>query len=137
MHEPRCSARGAKLIHPNLHRVNPNSSFTSVQTPSGPRLVLGPRLITQTLYGGELLSLPEGNYARLVVSDAGTGMDADTRAMSFMAFWTTRAVGKGSWSRSLYGVLNRQQKRRLAVGGIRTSGRNDRRRPGPWFGIGR
>jgi len=51
---------------------------------------------SESLYGGELLTMPEGNYVRLVVGDTGMGMDAATRAMIFMPFWTTKAVGNGT-----------------------------------------
>jgi two-component system, cell cycle sensor histidine kinase and response regulator CckA len=37
-----------------------------------------------------------GQYARLVVSDTGHGMDAHTKAHLFEAFFTTKAVGQGT-----------------------------------------
>jgi len=40
--------------------------------------------------------LPPGAYVRLVVRDAGEGMDAETRAHAFEPFFTTKTGGRGT-----------------------------------------
>ena len=44
----------------------------------------------------KLADLASGPYARLTVSDTGSGMDADTLAQIFDPFFTTKAVGEGT-----------------------------------------
>ena len=45
--------------------------------------------------GNEHLSLPEGDYVRLTVSDTGCGMSDETRARIFDQFFTTKSTGRG------------------------------------------
>ncbi len=42
------------------------------------------------------ISLPPGNYIRLVVSDTGHGMDDETREKIFDPYFTTKEVGEGT-----------------------------------------
>jgi CheY-like chemotaxis protein len=46
--------------------------------------------------GEPLAGLSPGSYARLSVSDSGTGMDADTRTHIFEPFFSTKEPGKGT-----------------------------------------
>jgi signal transduction histidine kinase/CheY-like chemotaxis protein len=44
----------------------------------------------------ERLSIPEGNYVVIEISDTGIGMPADTARRAFEPFFTTKGAGKGS-----------------------------------------
>src|SRR5882672_5092232 len=65
--------------------------------PEGGRLTL--RVDTINLDGSTAMALVEGNagnYARLSVSDTGTGIDEQTRARLFEPFFTTKEQGRGT-----------------------------------------
>jgi two-component system cell cycle sensor histidine kinase/response regulator CckA len=76
--------------------------------PGGGTLVL--EADTATLDGSEVHMQPPlaaGDYARLVVSDTGHGMSADTVTRIFEPFYTTKAHGKGTGLglATVYGIV--------------------------------
>jgi two-component system cell cycle sensor histidine kinase/response regulator CckA len=76
--------------------------------PHGGTLVLEANIAT--LDGSEVHMqppLPAGDYARLVVSDTGHGMSADTAARIFEPFYTTKGPGKGTGLglATVYGIV--------------------------------
>jgi PAS domain S-box-containing protein len=65
--------------------------------PTGGRLTI--RTANRTVVDGAIVvprPMPAGDYVEIVVSDTGTGMDAETLAHVFEPFYTTKPVGQGT-----------------------------------------
>ena len=65
--------------------------------PNGGKLVFethNVRIESQTAYSRD--AIPPGDYAQLVITDSGIGMDAETQAHLFEPFFTTKEPGKGT-----------------------------------------
>jgi two-component system, cell cycle sensor histidine kinase and response regulator CckA len=95
-------ARGIEQVVINLianaRDAMPKGGTITVETS---RVNVGPNFARpkvskqEALYGAELLTMPQGDYVRLMVRDTGTGIDESTRAMIFMPYFTTKTVEKG------------------------------------------
>ena len=63
--------------------------------PRGGKLTIDTKNVTVSAEPRQInATLPPGHYVKLVVSDTGTGMDAETKARIFEPFFTTKAPGK-------------------------------------------
>lgn len=70
----------------NARDAMPDGGLLSVITE---RITAGPK-------GVEIDEVPDGEYATLIISDTGIGMDDDTRERVFEPFFTTKAKGQGT-----------------------------------------
>ncbi len=70
----------------NARDAMPDGGLLSVTTE---KALVGPA-------GVEVAGVPDGEYARLVVSDTGIGMDAETRQRASEPFFTTKEEGRGT-----------------------------------------
>lgn len=78
--------------------------------PQGGRLTITVEPAHITEGRARVLGVPRGgNYARLVVSDTGDGMDPKTMAHIFEPFFTTKPLGKGTGLglATVYGIVQR------------------------------
>ncbi|HEX2163812.1 MAG TPA: ATP-binding protein, partial [Thermoanaerobaculia bacterium] len=64
--------------------------------PDGGRLIVETQEIEVDEEGGRMRGLSPGRYAVVMVTDTGTGIDAETRERIFEPFFTTKEEGKGT-----------------------------------------
>jgi signal transduction histidine kinase/CheY-like chemotaxis protein len=69
------------------------------------------KFVLDQAYSSQSSSLPAGRYARITVSDTGTGMDQDILTHIFEPFYTTKERGKGTGLglSTVYAIINRSQ----------------------------
>jgi PAS domain S-box-containing protein len=81
----------------NARDAMPKGGFLRIET--GPLVVLAG--------GMPEWDLPPGDYAQIIVSDTGAGMDAETQKHAFEPFFTTKGVDKGTGLglATVYGIV--------------------------------
>jgi PAS domain S-box-containing protein len=83
------------LLHQALTNLCTNA--WDAMKEGGGRIVISQKTVALSReVGGGRLSLPEGQYSVLAISDNGHGMDAATLQRVFEPFFTTKGPGKGS-----------------------------------------
>jgi PAS domain S-box-containing protein len=96
------------MDHSQLEQVLLNLLVNAGQAmPQGGRLLLHAENAEIADEEGARLGIPPGLYARLLVTDTGSGMDAKTMDRIFEPFFTTKASGQGTGLglASVYGII--------------------------------
>ena len=96
------------MDHSQLEQVLLNLLVNAGQAmPAGGQLLLRAENADLADEQGALLGIPAGLYAKLVVSDTGSGMDAKTMGRIFEPFFTTKGPGQGTGLglASVYGII--------------------------------
>jgi two-component system cell cycle sensor histidine kinase/response regulator CckA len=75
--------------------------------PDGGKLILKTANVTQAEVHGDFYKPIKGNYAMLVVTDTGTGIDKNVQQKIFDPFFSTKEVGRGTGLglASTYGII--------------------------------
>jgi two-component system cell cycle sensor histidine kinase/response regulator CckA len=96
------------MDHSQLEQVLLNLLVNAGQAmPQGGHLVLHAENADLADEEGALLGVPPGLYAKLMVTDSGSGMDAKTMGRIFEPFFTTKGPGQGTGLglASVYGII--------------------------------
>ena len=96
------------MDHSQLEQVLMNLFVNAGQAmPEGGQLLLHAENADLADKEGALLGVPPGLYAKLVVTDTGSGMDAKTMGRIFEPFFTTKGPGQGTGLglASVYGII--------------------------------
>jgi PAS domain S-box-containing protein len=96
------------MDHSQLEQVLLNLLVNAGQAmPEGGQLSLRAENAELADKEGDLLGIPPGRFARLVVTDTGSGMDAKTLGRIFEPFFTTKGpgLGTGLGLASVYGII--------------------------------
>src|ERR1017187_3817492 len=96
------------MDHSQLEQVVLNLLVNAGQTmPQGGHLLLHAENAELADAVGALVGVPPGLYAKLIVTDTGSGMDAKTMGRIFEPFFTTKDPGQGTGLglASVYGII--------------------------------